>query len=155
MTIKPDGTVAQPTLNNPPVPTTPVTTPAKIHKREQREFIQILSSDHNYDIVAEIITHMQEIKRAKKIKPLEKHRLLKDYNLTLLSYCLPKIKVVETDSGGGTGSGVIFNIQIGGSGDSDGPGDAGNGRVTKGKKGVSVSIPTKKNKDGTYTVSDG
>jgi hypothetical protein len=60
---------------------------------------------------------------------------------------------VETDSGGGTGSGVVFNIQIGGSGDD--PKDKGHGRVSKSKKGVSVTIPTTKNKDGTYTVSDG
>jgi hypothetical protein len=79
-----------------------------------------------------------------------------NYNIVLLSYCLPKIKVTETDDGSNAGGkGVIFNIQIGGSGgDKDSLKGAGHGVVTKSRAGVSVTIPTKKNKDGSFTVSD-
>jgi hypothetical protein len=132
------------------VPAKPLT-PAKIHNKKSEQFIQILKTDHNYDIVAEIIDHINMLKRAKKIKPIEKHRMIMNYNITLLSYCLPKMKVTEDNTGNTGGKGVIFNISIGGE---DGPKDAGNGRVTKGKKGVRVSIPTKKQKDGTYSVTE-
>jgi hypothetical protein len=137
--------VAQPTPNPPAV--IPSGTPGALAKKLSDQFIEILKTDHKYDVVAEIILHMKEIKRAKKIKPLDKHRMLMNYNLTLLSYCLPKIKVVE-DTRDNDGSGIIFNIKIGG----DGEQKAKIKRAGQGKTGINISIPTTKNKDGTYTV---
>ena len=131
------------------VPAPPLT-PGKAAEKKQEKFIQILKTDHNYDIVAEIIDHIKMLKRAKKIKPVEKHRMIIQYHAMLLPFCLTKVKAVE-ETETGTGNGVIFNIQIGGS---DEPKDAGHGRVSKSKGGVSVSIPTKKNQDGSFTVTD-
>jgi hypothetical protein len=143
--------VGQQTLKNPPA-TTP--TAGAIAKQTAKKLISILLDDHNYDIVAEIITHIKELKRAKKIKPLDKHRMVMNYNITLLSYCVPKMKIIEDNTANTGGKGVVFHIQIGGT---DGPADprnAGHGTVLKDKKkGVSINIPTQKNKDGTYTVS--
>jgi hypothetical protein len=127
--------------------------PGKIAKKNSEKFITILKTDHGYDIVAEIVKHMQEIKRAKKIKPQEKHRLLQNYNLTLLSYCLPRIKIQE-NTGDDNGKGVTFNINIGGEEQDSTMKSAGAGTIKKSKqKGVNISIPTKKNKDGSYSVS--
>jgi hypothetical protein len=124
--------------------------PAKIAKKKSEQFINILKTDHHYDIVSEIVKHMGEIRRAKKIKPTEKHRLLQNYHLTLLSYCLPRIKIQET-IGDDTGKGVTFNINIGGE---DPLKTAGAGTINKSKtRGVRVSIPTQKNKDGSYSVT--
>jgi hypothetical protein len=129
-------------------------TPAAIAKQTAKKLITILQDDFNYDIISDIIDTMAMIKRAKKIKPLEKWRLIKDYQLTLLSYCMPKMKIVEDNSADTGGKGVVFHIQIGGTKDTVDPRIAGLGRVRKDKrKGVSVSIPTQKNSDGTYTVN--
>ena len=153
MTTRPAGTVGQPTLKNPPAVTP--TTPVAIAKQKGEQLITILKTDHNYDIVSEIIKHIKELKRAKKIKPLDKHRMVMNYNITLLSYCMPKMRVTEDNSADQNGKGVIFNIQIGGS---DGPADprnAGHGKIRKSKsKGVAISIPTRKNKNGSYSVTD-
>lgn len=130
---------------------TPPTPPCKIAKKNSERFITILKTDHGYDIVAEIIKHMSEIRRAKKIKPQEKHRLLQNYNLTLLSYCLPRIKIQE-NIGDDKGKGVTFNIQIGGE---EPDKNAGAGTISKSKRGVNIVIPTKKNKDGSYSVKKG
>jgi len=56
---------------NPPATIPPA--PVAIAKQKAEQLITILKTDHNYDIVSEIITHIKELKRAKKIKPLEKH----------------------------------------------------------------------------------
>jgi hypothetical protein len=142
--------VAQPTPN---VPAT-ISTPAAIAKQTAKKLITILQDDFNYDIISDIIDTMAMIKRAKKIKPLDKWRLIKDYQLTLLSYCMPKMKIVEDNSADTAGKGVVFHIQIGGTSGPADPRNAGSGKVRKDKrKGVSVSIPTQKNKDGTYTVN--
>ena len=133
-------------MPNPPA-VIPPQKPGALAKVKSEQFINILKTDHKYDIVSEIVQHMQEIKRAKKIKPLEKHRMLMNYNLTLLSYCLPKIKIVEDDRND-TGGGVIFNIKIGG----DGEQKAKIKKAGQGKTGINITIPTKKNADGTYTV---
>jgi hypothetical protein len=144
--------MAQPTLKNPPA-TTPASAGA-IAKQTSKKLITILKEDFNYDIVADIIDTMAMIKRAKKIKPQEKWRLIKDYQLTLLSYCMPKMKIVEDNTANTGGKGVVFHIQIGGTDGPADPRDAGHGTVKKDKKkGVSISIPTQKNSDGTYTVS--
>lgn len=141
----------QPTVNTPAVsPKTPPIRrdkPGLIEKQKSEQFIEILKKDHSYDIVAKIIERMQMIERAKKLKPPEKYRLLQAYDLALLSYCLPKIKVVE-DNRDDTGGGVIFNIKIGGEDDQK-------KKVRKagqGKTSINIAIPTKQNKDGTYTV---
>ena len=135
-----------------PVPaiiTKPTTTPVKANpknKQKMTRLIEILETDHNYNIVQEIVDHMKLIKRSKKLKPLEKHRMLQNYHITLLSYCMPKMKITEDtrDSGG---KGVTFNINIAGT-----DGTATPVGVQKGRKGVSVSIPTRKQKDGTFVV---
>jgi hypothetical protein len=129
-------------------------TPTAIAKQVAKKLITILEDDFNYDLIADIIESMASIKRAKKIKPTEKWRLIKDYQLTLLSYCVPKQKIVEDNSADQAGKGVIFHIQIGGTSDSADPRKAGSGKVLKDKKkGVSISIPTQKNKDGSYSVT--
>jgi len=138
--------------NKKPVTTAVVpSNPAPPPKVVQTQFINILKTDHNYDIVAEILKHMSEIKRAKKIKPLEKHRLLKDYHITLLSYCLPRIKIQE--STGDDGGKVVFNINIG-----DNTGGTLKKAGGKGKRkkntGVNITVDTTKNDDGTFTVTD-
>jgi hypothetical protein len=133
----------------------PVPSPGAIAKQVTKKLITILKDDFNYDVVADIIDSMASIKRAKKIKPLEKWRLIKDYQLTLLSYCLPKMKIVEDNSADQNGKGVVFHIQIGGNNEPADPRNAGSGTVRKDKKkGVSISIPTQKNEDGTFTVTD-
>jgi len=144
MTIQPDDMVPAPIVKKP-------LTPVQKAKDKSYKLIKILKDDFKYDIVKEIIETMALIKRAKKIKPLEKYRLLKDYQLTLLSYCMPKMKVIEDNSANVDGKGVVFNIQIGGTSDDPKP---VKGKVSKSKKGVSVAIPTTKQPDGTYTISD-
>ena len=134
-------------LKNPPA-VIPKKKPGQLAKAISTSFIDVLKTDHNFDIVKEIVDHMKMIKRAKKIKPQEKHRLLQNYYITLLSYCLPKIKIVEDNKDTG-GKGVTFNINIGGT-DPTAPTPVG---VSKGRKGVSVNIPTIKNKDGSYSVA--
>ena len=135
------------TVSNPTPP------PATTSKNKQTQFITILKDDHNFDIVSEILKHMAEIKRAKKIKPLEKHRLLKDYHITLLSYCLPRIKIQE-NVGDDTGS-VVFNIKIGGDDNTGGTlKKAGSKGARKKPTGANVTINAQKGKDGTFTVSD-
>jgi hypothetical protein len=114
---------------------------AKAADKKQTQFINILKTDHNFDLVKKIVDHMGMIERAKKIKPQEKHRLLQNYYLTLLSYCLPKMKVVE-DNTDKNAKPMNFTINIGGS----------EAKAKKKKAGVSITIPTKKNTNGTYTV---
>ena len=144
--------MSQPTLKNPPATVKP--TPLSTAKKKTAQFIEILKTDHQYDIVSEIITHIKELKRAKKIKPLEKHRMVMQYNITLLSYCLPKMKVTEDSSKDSIGKGVTFNISIGGGEEHPNkPKSAGKGTVSKGARtGVSVKIPTTINDDGSITV---
>ena len=144
--------MGQPTTNTAVTVRKP--TPGAIAKQTSKKLITILKDDFNYDVVKDIIDTMAMIKRAKRIKPLEKYRLIKDYQLTLLSYCLPKMKIVEDTSADAGGKGVVFNIKIGGSDEPADPRGVGQGKVRKGAKGVSISIPTKKSKDGTYTISD-
>jgi len=136
------------------VPSKPKAITSQQAKKKSEKFIQILKDDFHYDIISEIIDTMAVIKRAKKLKPLEKYRLLKDYQLTLLSYCLPKIKIQES-TGDENGKGVTFNISIGGNQKADGKSNlkkSGKGRAKS--TGVNISIPTKKNKDGSYSVAD-
>ena len=109
----------------------------------QTKFIDILKTDHKFDLIKKIVDHMGQIERAKKIKPQEKHRLLQNYYLTLLSYALPKMKVVEDNTD--RSKPINFQINIGGPDE----------KKTKAKKkqgGVSITIPTVKNTDGTYAV---
>ena len=116
-------------------------------KDKQTKLIDILKTDHHYDIVKEIIDHINMLKRAKKIKPLEKHRMLMNYNLTLLSYCMPKMRVVE-DNTDKDSKPMNFQINIG----TNDPAPASTSKKPK-AGGVSITIPTKKNTDGTYSVS--
>jgi hypothetical protein len=136
--------VAQPTPKNPPAKTPK---PGALAKQKSERFIHILKDDHNFDIVKKIVDHMGQIERAKKIKPLEKHRLLQNYYLTLLSYCLPKIKIQE-NVGDDTGKGVVFNIKIGGEA------QPGKTKLKSAGKGVHVSVPTKQNADGSYSIDN-
>lgn len=141
--------MAQPTLKNPPAKASPGTVQA--YDKNVR-FIDVLKNDFGFDIVKEIIDEIQFVKRAKRIKPREKRRLLNSYYLTLLSYCVPKQKIVEDNSGNTGGKGVVFKINIGGPVEPD-PRQAGKGTVRKSKsKGVSITIPTQVNKDGSYEI---
>lgn len=139
MTTTPTGTQAQPT-NNPPAVTGSKAVAGL--KGKQKRFITILKDDFNFDIIERIVKHVQQLERAKKIKPLEKARLLQNYYLTLLSFCIPKMKIQE-DTGDKKGS-VQFNINVGGT-----PLDPNNQQVTG---GVNIVIPTQKGADGSYTV---
>jgi hypothetical protein len=121
---------------------------AKVKKTEQRKLITILKDDFSYDIVKEIVKHMGELKRAKKIKPLEKHRMLMNYNLTLLSYCMPKMKVLEDDRSK-TGDKIQFNINVGGN-EVGNAGQKGSNPTPTG--GVNITIPTVKKADGSLGV---
>ena len=148
MTTNQAGTVAQPMPNTPAVIPT---TPGAIAKQHQRQLIVILEEDYNYDIVSEIIQHIRELKRAKKIKPLDKHRMVLNYNTILLSYCMPKMRVTEDNSGDTGGKGVIFNIQIGGPDTPADPRKAGSGSIKKDK----ISTKVHKNKHVLLTVKTG
>jgi hypothetical protein len=126
--------------------TTKTKSPATVADDKARKLIVILKEDHNFDIISKILDHIGLIERAKKIKPIEKHRLLQNYYLTMLTYCVPKMKIVEDDTNK-NGTPINFQINIGGTPTKD----------PKAKKpvkgGVSITIPTKKGKDGSYSVS--
>lgn len=135
--------------------TTKAVTPAQAGKaavakasKTQVRFIDILKTDHKFDLMKKIVQHMGQIERAKKIKPQEKHRLLQNYYLTLLSYAFPKMKVVEDNSEAGKKP-MNFQINIG-TPAPDKPAKPGRPK-TKGK-GVSITIPTVKHKDGSYSI---
>ena len=42
---------------------------AKAADKAQTQFINVLKTDHNFDLIKKIVDHMQMIERAKKIKP--------------------------------------------------------------------------------------
>jgi hypothetical protein len=119
-------------------------------KDKQTKLINILKDDHHYDIVKEIIDHIKMLQRAKKIKPIEKHRMLMNYNLTLLSYCMPKMRVVE-DNTDRDSKPMNFQINIGVPDQK--PAVPTSTKKNKNAGGVSITIPTKKNKDGSYSVT--
>lgn len=118
---------------------------AKAADKAQTQFINVLKTDHNFDLIKKIVDHMQMIERAKKIKPQEKHRLLQNYYLTLLSYCLPKMKVVE-DNSDKNKTPMKFTINIGGTVEKP--------KAPKKAGGVSITIPTNKQSNGTYSVDN-
>ena len=128
-----------PRLKNPPVPTTTGKSLAKLGKGDVR-LIQVLKDDFDYDVIQEIITMIGIIKRGKKLKPLEKYRLIQSYQLALLSYCVPKMKVVEGERG--VGDKVNFTINVGG--------DTTEPVVKKSGAGVNITIPTVRNKSGQF-----
>ena len=66
------------------------TLPAAVASDKQTKLIDILKTDHKYDVIKEIIEHIQMLKRAKKIKPLEKHRMLINYNLPCCPTVFPR-----------------------------------------------------------------
>lgn len=114
-------------------------------KGKQKRFITILQDDFNFDIVKEIVDHYQLIKRAKKIKPLEKARLMQHYLLTLLTFCVPKMKVTEEQKG--SGKPVQFSINIGGT-----PTQPDPTSPNQVNGGVNITIPTTQQPDGSYAV---
>ena len=122
--------------------------PAAVASEKQTKLIDILKTSHKYDIIKEIIDHIQMLKRAKKIKPLEKHRMLINYNLALLSYCVPKMRVVEDNSDRDSRP-MNFQINIGGTTTGQLPASTKRGSSSS---SVNISIPTKKHKDGSYSV---
>ena len=124
--------------------------PAKVAQQKSTQLIDILKTDHRLDILKDIVEHIGLIKRAKKIRPLEKHRLLQNYYTTLLSYCVPKMKVVE-DNTNKNSTPMNFQINIGVSPDKGTPSTKKN----KSQSGMKITIPTQKNKDGSYSVSAG
>jgi len=112
-------------------------------KGKQKRFITILQDDFNFDIIERIVKHIGVIERGKKLKPIDKHRMLQNYYLTLLTFCIPKMKLQE-DRGDKLGDKVNFSINIGGT-----PVD--NDKAPP-KGGVNISIPTVKDADGSYAV---
>lgn len=125
---------------------------AAVAKATQTKFANILKTDHSFDLVKKIVDHMGQIERAKKIKPLEKHRLLQNYYLTLLSYAFPKMKVVE-DTSDRNKKPMNFQINIG-TPTAPEPAPKRPGRPRKSKGGVSITIPTVKNSDGSYSLDN-
>ena len=108
--------------------------------------IDILKTDHNLDIVEYIVGEMGYIQRSKKISPLDKRRLIKDYSLTLLSYCMPKMRVTE-DSSDKDAKPMLFQINIGG------PQSEESLPASTRKSTTNLTIKTNKNKDGSYSIS--
>ena len=131
-----------------PVPAASKSVAVADAKDKQIKLIDILKTDHNYDVIKEIIDHIQMLKRAKKIKPLEKHRMLINYNLALLSYCVPKMRVVEDNSDRDSRP-MNFQINIGGTTTGQLPASTKKGSSSS---SVNISIPTNKHKDGSYSV---
>ena len=117
--------------------------PAKVAKGRQEKLIVILKDDFNFDIVERIVKHIGIIERSKKIKPTEKHRMLQNYYLTMLTYCMPKMKLIE-DNTAKLGDKIAFNINIQNN-DTSTP-------TKKGSGGVNITIPTVKKADGTYDI---
>ena len=116
--------------------------PSAVAKQTQTKFIDILKTDHNFDVIAKIVDHIGMLERSKKVKVTDKHRMLQTYYLTLLSFAVPKMKV--TEESGENKTPINFQININGTDDTS-PKPAGKG-------GVSITIPTNKNKDGSYSV---
>jgi len=148
------GTVAQPT-SNPPSISANISGGSKQLtglKGKQKRFITILQDDFQFDIIEQIVKHMKQIDRAKKIKPLDKARLLQNYYLTLLSYCIPKMKILEDDRSK-TGDKIQFNISVGGSNPQANPSQKG-GTPAASASGVHITIPTVKQPDGSFSVDN-
>ena len=135
-----EDTVAQPTTN-PPATTAP--TPAAVNEKKQIRLIKILKSDFNYDLIAEIVAHLRMLKGLKKVKPTDKHRMIFNYHSLLLGFCMPKMKIVE-DNTDKNARPMAFAINVGGI-------DPSQGQLSTAKP-VNITINTKKNSDGTFTV---
>lgn len=115
-------------------------------KGKQKRFITILQDDFNFDIIERIVKHIKVIERSKKIRPPEKHRMLQNYYMTLLTYCVPKMKLIE-DNTSKLGDKIAFNINIQNNDTSQSqPVKSGPGG------GVNITIPTVKGKNGAYDV---
>jgi len=119
--------------------------------KTQTKFIDILKTDHKFDIIKKVLDHIGMIDRAKKISPLDKHKLLQTYYLTLLTYCLPKMKLVE-DNTDKNSKPMNFQINIGTPAPTPAPGKPG--RPKKSQGGVSITIPTRKASDGSYSIDN-
>ena len=128
-------------MKNPPVKASTSKALADIGKGDVR-FIQILKDDFKFDLIKEITDHMGVVKRSKKLKPDVKHRMLQSYYLKLLEFCVPKLKVQEGAKD--TGDKISFSINIGGQEPAL--------KDAKPKGGVNITIPTKKQIDGTHTI---
>jgi hypothetical protein len=128
-----------PRLKHPPVPSISNKALTELGKGKAR-FLQVLKDDFNYDIIHEIIEMIGIIKRGKKLKPLDKYRLIQTYHLAILSYCIPKMKVLEGEKG--IGDKVNFTINVGG--------EAPPNPRIKPVGGVNITIPAVKNDQGTF-----
>jgi hypothetical protein len=128
-----------PKLNHPPVPASTSKALLKLGAGKAR-FLQILKDDFNYDVIQEIIEMIGIIKRGKKLKPLDKYRLIQTYQLAILSYCIPKMKVLEGDKG--VGDKINFTFNVGG--------EAPPNPHGKPVGGVNITIPTVKKEDGSF-----
>lgn len=144
------GTVSLPMTKA--VATAPTTTKA-VEKASQKRFIDILKTDHNFDIIKEIVDHIKLIKRSKKLKAKEKHTMISNYHLTLLTFCVPKQKIVE-DRQDDSGKGVVFNINLGGEPEPQPKTKRVKGKASKPKTGINITIPTRQAADGTYSIDE-
>lgn len=132
-------------LPNPPATTSGMSALAQKATGKQRRLIVILEEDYNFDVVLEMITQYGIVKRAKKIKPTEKARLIKDYLVFIAQLCIPKEK--PSEDGPITGDKIKFTINI----DTPKPLQPDNVAAKK-PGGISITIPTIKGADGSYAV---
>ena len=129
---------------------------AKTLTGKQKRFITILQEDFNFDIIQELVEAYGVVKRAKKLKPVEKHRLIQTYLLTILTFCVPKMKITEEAKE--TGDKIQFNINIGGpiapTGKQKSSAQHNNrkGSTKSSVGGVNITIPTVKQADGSFAV---
>ena len=147
-------TTRQADMANPRTTKAVVKAPGKdLAKDMQKRFIDILLTDHSYDIVKEIVDHIRLLKRTKKMKAKDKNAMIKDYNLTLLAFCVPKQKIVE-DRPDDSGKGVVFNINLGGPEPEQTKSKTVKSKASKPKTGINITIPTRQADDGTYSIDE-
>ena len=85
--------------------------PARKNPKEirARRLLTILTEDHNFDVIKEMVKTYQEIQTLKN--DMDRIRLSITIQKELLKYCFPAIR---PDESGGEKPGVVFNINLGG-----------------------------------------
>lgn len=74
-----------------------------------RRLLTILTEDHNFDIIKEMVKTYQEVQTLQN--DMDRIKLSLSIQRELLKYCFPAIR---PDDSGGEKPGVIFNISLGG-----------------------------------------
>jgi len=85
--------------------------PARKNPKEirARRLLTILTEDHNFDVIKEMVKTYQEIQTLQN--DMDRIRLSLTVQKELLKYCFPAIR---PDESGGEKPGVVFNINLGG-----------------------------------------